>query len=95
MPHRTNPFQQLITSIMFAIKGLDYEVKESVLTKKDKKTGSIREMDIVLVNRKNSADKILVECRAHARRQSVDWIDSLVGKSLRLGYKKVVAKQLS
>jgi hypothetical protein len=90
MPKRTNPFQRLSASIMATLYNLpDYVVSESVI--KRSKIGTPREVDIIIVPKKNPADKVLVECRASKRKQTVQWIDELDGKSRKLGYKKVVA----
>lgn len=87
MPHRTNPFQKLSTSIMAAIHGPNYVVKESVL-EVSKNTGLPREIDILITGENY---KVLVECRAHKRKQDVQWIDALDGKSRSLGINKVIA----
>ncbi len=90
MPRRTNPFQQLTASIVATIKGFDYFVQEEVLVK-NKGTGCVRELDIVLQNKKLPTDKILIECRDHKRSQNVQWIDALEGKSRRLKFTKTIA----
>lgn len=90
MPKRTNPFQRLSTSIMATLyNASDYDVTESVI--KRSKVGTPREIDIIITSRKNPDDKVLVECRAWKKKQNVQWIDELDGKSRKLGYKKVVA----
>lgn len=89
MPRRTNPFQNLSASIMALVHGPDYNVQESVIEKS--KVGNSREIDIVITEKKHQGNKILVECRDHARPQTVEWIESLYGKQHSLGYKKVVA----
>ena len=90
MPKRTNPFQQLTASIMATIYAPDYIIEESVI-EFNPKTGLPREIDIKIINKNNTNDKFLVECRDHKRKQDVIWIDSLDGKARRLGFKKVIA----
>lgn len=89
MPRITNPFQKLAVSITFATRGLNYSVEESVLNK-NLRTGAIRELDILLTNRKNKNDQYFIECRDHTRVQNIQWVDSLYGKWKRLKYKKVI-----
>ncbi len=90
MPRRTNPFQNLSAAIMVVFYEPDYLVEESVL-ERNPRTGVIREIDIRITNRKNPKDRILIECRAHGRRQDVQWIDALDGKARSLGFLKIVA----
>jgi hypothetical protein len=89
MPRRTNPFQQLVNSIM-AIKTMDQGVcvEESVL--ETSPAGTPREIDI-RVSGGADGTKMLIECRAHGRPQTVQWIDELAGKANSLGYERVVA----
>ena len=90
MPRRTNPFQSLSASIMAIFHEPECSVAESVLDK-NPRTGVVRELDIRIVNRANPQKRILVECRAHARKQDVQWIDALDGKARSLGFPKSVA----
>lgn len=90
MPRRTNPFQKLSASIMAVFYEPEYSVEESVLDW-NPRTGVIRELDIRITNRANPGDRILAECRAHERKQDVQWIDALDGKARSLGFLKVVA----
>lgn len=87
MPQRTNPFQELVASIMAVFKLPEYKVDESVLVTNEK-TGAVRKLD---TSNTDPTDRILVECRDHQRRQDVEWIDQLEGKAKRLGFRKVVA----
>lgn len=90
MPRRTNPFQELTTSIFACFHEPRFKVEESVLVK-NKKTGAIRELDILITDRRNANNRILVECRDRKRKQDVRWIDELEGKSKRLKLGKVIA----
>ena len=90
MPRRTNPFQRLSTSIMAVFYEPEFKVVESVLAH-SKKTGAIRELDILITHRQAVEEKILVECRDHKRKQNVQWIDELAGKAQSLNFRKVVA----
>jgi len=90
MPKRTNPFQQITASIMATTKGSKYGVRESVLVANDD-TGSVRELDIIVYDKQDKEDIILVECRDHSRKQDVQWIDELDGKARSLGIKRVIA----
>jgi hypothetical protein len=90
MPKRTNPFQKLSSSIMAVFYEPDYSVEESIL-ERNPRTGTIREIDILITERKNPQNRIMIECRDHQRPQDVVWIDGLAGKSKSLGFSKVVA----
>lgn len=90
MPKRTNPFQQLSTSIMAAFYGSHFDVEESVLIKSET-TGAIRELDIQVRHRRDSRKSLLVECRDHKRPQDVQWIDQLDGKARSLKFTHVIA----
>lgn len=90
MPRRTNPFQKLSALIMSVFYEPDYFVDESVL-EKNLRTGLVREIDIRISSRNDSKDRMLLECRAHKRKQDVQWIDAIDGKARSLGFKKVVA----
>lgn len=90
MPHQTNPFQQLTASIMAAFNGLEYEVKESVIARR-LATGVPTEIDILITNKRNPSDRMLVEARDRSRSEDVRWIDELEGKSRSLGISRVIA----
>jgi hypothetical protein len=68
----------------------EYEVVESILMR-NKRTGTIRELDIRITHRQDPQKRSLVECRAHKRKQDVQWIDELDGKAGSLGFSKVIA----
>lgn len=90
MPRRTDPFQQLSTSIMANFYGTYFGVEESVLVKSDT-TGAVRELDILIRHREDPKQSLLVECRDHKRKQDVQWIDQLDGKARSLGFTHVIA----
>lgn len=90
MPRRTNPFQKLTNSIMAVFHEPEFEVIESPLVY-NQRTGAVRELDILIMHRKDKTRKILVECRDHRRKQDVRWIDELQGKAQRLNFQKVIA----
>ena len=90
MPKRSNPFQKLTACLMTAFQGPNFEVQESVLSV-NKRTKAIRELDVLIKSRVDPKQSLLVECRDHKRKQSVEWIDALEGKARRLKFKHVVA----
>lgn len=75
---------------MATLHAPNYFVEESVL-EVNKKTGLPREIDIKVTNKKNSQEKMLIECRDHKRKQDVTWIDELDGKARSLGFNTIVA----
>lgn len=89
MPKRTNPFQQLTTSIFATVYAPHYLVEESVI-EINKKTGIPREIDVRITDKANPDNKILIECRDHQRKQNVTWVDAVDGKARSLGFKKVI-----
>lgn len=94
MPQRTNPFQKLTAAIMAVFHEPEYSVQESVL-ERNPRTGVIREIDIRVTSRTNLNDRIMIECRAHERRQDVQWIDALHGKSRSLAFPRTIAVSAS
>jgi hypothetical protein len=91
MPKRTNDFQKLIKSIYEQIVPDGGKVTESGMVY-DKDAETLREVDILVKYRYAHHDfKIAIECRNRSRKDSVEWIDRLIGKSKSLSVNKVVA----
>jgi hypothetical protein len=91
MPKRTNDFQNLIASIYKQIVEKGGKVTESGMVY-DKEADTLREVDVLVECRYAGHDfKIAIECRDRSRKDSVEWIDSLIGKSKSLLVNKVVA----
>ena len=78
MPKRTNPFQHLIALLESSIHSKNISVAESVELK-DKITGQLREVDIVIELSDSSHPLIIgVECRGggeNPRPASIEWIE--------------------
>jgi hypothetical protein len=91
MPARSNEFQRLIRSIYGAMaKVQGGRVTESAILKEP--GGAPREVDILLeASAFGHAVRIAVECRDHARKADVQWIDELIGRFKNLGVHKVIA----
>lgn len=91
MPKRTNDFQELIKSVYDQIVPDGGKVTESEMVY-DKDADALREVDIIVEYRYAHHDfKIAIECRDRSRKDSVEWIDSLIGKAKSLSVNKVVA----
>ena len=91
MPKRTNDFQDLIASVYKQIVPDGGKVTESGMVY-DKDADILREVDILVEYRYIHHNfKIAIECRDRSRKDSVEWIDSLIGKSKSLLVNKVVA----
>lgn len=91
MPKRTNDFQNLVASIYQKIVPSGGAVTESGMVW-DRDAGELREVDILVESNVAGHDfKIMVECRDRSRKESVEWIDGLIGKSRSLNVNKVVA----
>ena len=91
MPKRSNDFQSLIKFIYDRITPEGGKVTESAMVY-DKDAKTLREVDI-LIEQKVSGHKIkiAVECRDRSRKDTVEWIDALIGKTSSLDVDKVVA----
>lgn len=91
MPKRTNDFQELIATVYEQIVPEGGKVTESGMVF-DKDAGTLREVDILVEYRYAHHDfKLVIECRDRSRRDSVEWIDGLIGKAGSLTVNKVVA----
>lgn len=94
MPPQTNKFQRLVAALMSAFHGPEYEVVEPAQVK-DHKTASQREIDIFVYRHTRPGEEpekyLMVECRDRRRAADEEWIDDLVGKRARLGFKRVIA----
>jgi len=91
MPKRTNDFQSLVKTIYEQIVPTGGGVTESAEVW-DKEAGILREVDI-LVRYEYAGDEFsfIVECRDRSRKETVEWIDGLVGKTKALNVAKVIA----
>ena len=91
MPKRTNEFQQLVAYIYSRITPMGGQVTESAELLEDGSTKK-REIDILIEHKVSGIElKIAIECRDRSRDETVEWIDSLIGKYSRLKVNKVVA----
>jgi hypothetical protein len=91
MPKRTNDFQELIASIYRQIVSEGGVVTESGSVF-DEEAKTLREVDILVEYRFAHHNFILaIECRDRSRKDSVQWIDELIGKLGSLKVDKLVA----
>lgn len=92
MPKRSNPFQHLIALIEKQLAPLGARVAESLMVR-DRLTGDQREVDTAILVDGGAGRKLVIaiECRDHNRKQTVEFIDSLIGKYRDLEVDKVVA----
>ncbi|ARO87967.1 hypothetical protein EBAPG3_009415 [Nitrosospira lacus] len=91
MPQRTNDFQQLIAMIYSLIVADNGTVTESAMVL-DKDSETLREVDILIAHRHANHDfRVMIECRDRSRKDTVAWIDELIGKANSLQVDKVVA----
>ncbi len=91
MPKRTNDFQNLIAHIYEQLRPTDAQVTESAMVR-DQETGELREVDILIEYMvAGHPMKIGVECRDRSRKESVGWIEELVGKKNALHLNKAIA----
>ena len=92
MPKRTNEFQEL-TSILFKqLATIGVKVKESELLPEGNEGRDLREVDSLFqVNLGFTELKVAIEARNHSRKQSITWIDELIGRYSQLGVSKIIA----
>jgi hypothetical protein len=91
MPKRTNEFQELIYTVYEQIIPKGGKVTESGMVF-DKDSNTLREVDILVEYRYAHHDfKLAIECRDRSRKDSVQWIDELIGKTRSLAVNKVAA----
>ncbi len=93
MPKRTNSFQKVIHSIYSQLEPEGAVITESAyLLEIDVPNPIKREVD-VLIEKELGGTKLrfAVECRGRARRDSVEWIDGLIGKYIDLHVNKIIA----
>jgi hypothetical protein len=91
MPPRTNGFQQLISTVYSQTVATEGKVTESAMVH-DKHTGTLREVDILIEHRFAHHDfRVMIECRDRVRKDSVCWIEEIIGKASSLRVDKVVA----
>ncbi|MBW4531217.1 MAG: restriction endonuclease [Aphanothece saxicola GSE-SYN-MK-01-06B] len=91
MPKRTNDFQSLVKAIYEQIVPAGGVVAESAEVW-DKEAGILREVDI-LVSYEYAGHEFsfIVECRDRSRKDTVEWIDGLIGKTKAFNVAKVIA----
>lgn len=91
MPQRSNIYQKTIFEIEKQLAEDKICVQEMALLP-DKKTGELREIDILIKGRiNNKGINIAIECRDHKRVQGVDWIEALNTKFNDLPVDKKIA----
>ena len=91
MPKRTNRFQQIVKYIYEQVTPAGGKVTKSAMLP-ETATGTLREIDI-LVEHSIAGHKIqiAVECRARRRAETIEWIDSLIGKYSQINVNHIVA----
>lgn len=83
MSAKTNPFQQLVRRIHETYHGAGGSVVESAA--ESEPDGAEREVDIRVCTVVDGTDvTIAVECRDRSRSQTIEWIDSAIGKYIDL-----------
>ncbi len=91
MPKRTNDFQNLIAHIYEQLRPIDAQVTESAMVV-DQDTGELREVDILIEQMASGHPlNIGIECRDRSRKESVAWIEELIGKKNALLLNKAIA----
>ena len=91
MPKRTNDFQSLIATIYDQVTAENGTVSESAMVF-DRDANILREVDVLVEYRYAHHNfKLVIECRDRARKDTVEWIDALIGKLSSLAVDKIVA----
>lgn len=95
MPKRTNEFQRIVQAVFETAGENGITATESAMLK-DLGTEIEREVDLLLECEVAGLKmRIAVECRDRRRTDSVEWIDSLIGKYRDLEVDKIIAMSTS
>ena len=80
MPQRSNDFQKLILLLHQQLSPVGSRIGESNMVQ-DPDTGHLREVDITVeIDAGPEPLRLFIECRDHRRKQTVEWIEQLIGK---------------
>ena len=91
VPKRSNKFQRLVHHIYEQLAPAGATVTESAMLR-ERGTSHQREVDILMEQKIGDHQiRMAVECRGRSRKDSVEWIDGLIGKYRNLDVDKVVA----
>ena len=91
MPKRTNEFQSLVKRIYEQIVPQGGTVTESAELW-DEEAKKYREVDILVCHEyAGHYFRFIIECRDRARKETVEWIDGLVGRTKSLKVDRVIA----
>jgi hypothetical protein len=91
MPKRSNEFQRLIAWIYECVTPQTGKVTEPGMVY-DKDADILREVDILIEYKFAGHDsKLIVECRDRSRSETVEWIDSVIGKTIAMDVNKIIA----
>ena len=83
MPKRSNEFQRLVFYVQRALASADPAEESAYLV--DRATGKNREVDVCIHGKVGDHDVLVsVECRDHARRADVGWVEQMAAKHERL-----------
>lgn len=95
MPKRTNAFQSLVARV-FKAREEDHSIVVESQTVTEKGTDTPAEIDILITKTTYGVSlRIALECRDHARPQSIEWIRELSDKKQSMSLNKVVAVSTS
>jgi hypothetical protein len=91
MPQRTNDFQKLILLLHQQLSPGGSRITESNMVR-DPDTGQLREVDITIESDSGFQPiTLLIECRDHKRKQTIEWIEQLIGKYMDRTGRAIVA----
>jgi hypothetical protein len=91
MTKQTNEFQQLIHAIELQLNDNAIVTESKFLP--DWATGDEREADIVIETEAGPRSMKIIECRDHARRRNIEWIDQMYGKHARMTHQLVLVSK--
>jgi hypothetical protein len=92
MPKRTNEFQELVSILFQQLAAFGVSAKESELLPEGNEGRALREVDSLFqVNLGFTELKVAIEVRNHSKKQTITWIDELIGKYSQLGVNKIIA----
>jgi hypothetical protein len=81
MPRRSEPFQELITSLTQTLRQEGDLITPTAMLKDNVVPGARREVDICVETEIDGHKVVMgIECRAWKRKQSVEWVEAMYGK---------------
>ena len=84
-------FEQLVARFeQLRLNDHDIEVQWNAKIN-DRRTGSKRQIDVLLIRKSDPTDIVIIECRRRAKLSDIGWIDGIVGKRAAVDARQAIA----